>query len=129
MKNNEKEWIHALESKTIKILIDPGIFAVIRKKLIENGRKIQVKLIKIIVGIDLTTKINCIIWNIKNSINGEEESFIFGIDPLNTLRLNLDIIITKLYNISCSYIDDEKIFRTDDIRPNDKIIDLITNLD
>jgi len=128
MENKENEYIHVLEVKTIKILIDPEIFAAIRKKLIENGRKNQVKLIKIIVGVDLITKINCITWNIRNSINGEEESFIFGIDSSNALRLNLDITITKLYNISCSYIDDEKIFRTDDARPIDKIIDLINNL-
>lgn len=123
MENKENEYIHVLEVKTIKILIDPEIFAAIRKKLIENGRKNQVKLIKIMVGLDLITKANCITWNIRNSINGEEGSFIFGIDSSNALRLNLDITITKLYNISCSYIDDEKILRTDDARPIDKIID------
>ena len=93
--------------------------------MVEN----QAKLIKIIIGVDLVTKINCIIWNIRNSINGEEESFIFGMDSSNKLRINLDIIIIKLYNISCSIIDDKKTFRTDDIRPIDKIIELTTNLD
>jgi len=129
MKNDENECIHALEAKNIKILMDPEIFDATRKKLTENGRKFQSKLIKIIVGIDLIDKVNCIIWNIRNSINSEEESFIFGMDSSKTLRLNLDITITKLYNISCSLIDDKKIFRTDDVRPIDKIIDIITNLD
>jgi len=129
MKNDENECIHALEAKNIKILMDPEIFDATRKKLTEKGRKFQSKLIKIIVGIDLIDKVNCIIWNIRNSINSEEESFIFGMDSSKTLRLNLDITITKLYNISCSLIDDKKIFRTDDVRPIDKIIDIITNLD
>ena len=66
-------------------------------------------------------------WNIRNLINGEEESFIFGIDSSNAFRLNLDIIILN-HNILCSYIDDEKIFRIDDARPIDKIIELIKSL-
>jgi hypothetical protein len=41
MENKENEYVHVLEVKTNKILIDPEIFAAIKKKLIENGRKIK----------------------------------------------------------------------------------------
>jgi hypothetical protein len=51
-------------------------------------------------------------WNIRNSINGEEKLFIFGIDSSNALRLNLDITMMRKY---LGY----------DARPIDKIINLI----
>jgi len=98
MKNDENECIHALEAKNIKILMDPEIFDATRKKLTEKGRKFQSKLIKIIVGIDLIDKVNCIIWNIRNSINSEEESFIFGkrqSDDKDDIKINVQLVFDR----------------------------------
>ena len=92
----KKGFIHAIESKTIKIQMDPDIFKIISDKLISNGNQNHSKIVEIILGIKLNDKINSIIWNIRNIMNGEEESFIFYIDGTKFIRLNLDITISKL---------------------------------
>jgi hypothetical protein len=62
-------------------------------------------------------------------MNGAEEIFIFYIDDTKSIKINLDITISKPYNISCTYIDNKMTVRIDDIRPLDTILGLIENLD
>ena len=88
-----------MESKTVKFQMDPDIFKIIKDKLINNGNKNHSKIVKIILGTKLDDKINCTIWNIRNAMNGEEESLIFYMDDTNFIILNLDITVSKLYII------------------------------